>query len=73
MKKKLPQKLVHWAWLRKGELVMAGCSRQFGSGGKATARDVGTLRDDWVTLAYLQVGIGKQPNIRQQRSVLALL
>lgn len=29
---------------------MAGCSGQFGSGGKAAARDLSTLRADWVTL-----------------------
>lgn len=52
---------------------MAGCSRQFGSGGEATARDLSTLRDEWVTLAYLQVGTRKQPKVRQQWSVLALL
>lgn len=56
MKKKFPQKLVHWAWLRKDDSAMAGWSGWFGSGAEATARDLSTLRDEWVTLSRLQMG-----------------
>lgn len=73
MKKKFPQKSVHWARLRESALVTAGCSRQFGSGGEALARDLSTLRDEWVTLAHVQMGVRKQPKTRWRWSVLALL
>lgn len=46
---------------------------QFGSGGKATARDLSTLRDVWVMLVDLQVEIRKQPRICWQRRAGELL
>lgn len=44
---------------------MAGFSRQFASGGKATARDLGTLTVAWETLAHLPTEIRKCPKVHE--------
>lgn len=65
MENELPQKWVSRAQLRQGGLGRAGFSRQFASGGKATAKGLGTLRGAWETLEYSQVEIRKCPQVHQ--------
>lgn len=72
VKNELPQK-ESLGRLGQGGSGVAGFSRQFASGGKATAEGLGKLGDAWETLAHWHMEIRKCPKVHHQQSALALL